>query len=404
MKKIAKLAFLRSIAIFLALASNFVFIRHSSVSEIGHYYILVTISYFGNALFFVPFDLILQRQIAAKKTMETASTSGIAEYFLKTIPPGFLGITLLYCTYCMGTRSHFDWKELLLCSALSISMYCSLSGRNLPQLFSLPLITNTGQIIEGLLKVGGASILTYNQRLDAAGMISVSAIGCALAGITSIYLLSRRIESGKHENYLSSWRDLINRTIPIGVSGITNWLQLQGYRLILATTPTGVIAVGTASFMTNLGSMGANAFFSVLSQIYVPKQYTTGIKATRKYINIIFILTIGMAITSIPAGLFFLVISNKSELSAFVYFVAIGVLIEAGNAIVGACINHANQMGSRYWYISIAGAAGMLTTLAGLLGSKFFPDLYICIAFSLIIGQIITAGLSIATTVYSNAK
>lgn len=404
MKRTAKLAFLRAIAISLALASNFFFIRHSSVSEIGHYYILATISYFGNALFFVPFDLNLQRRIAANKKIETASISGIAEYFLKTVPHGAIGITLLYFAYCVGVKVDFNWQELLLCLSLSISMYCSLLGRDLPQLFSHPLITNAGQIIEGLLKLGGALALAFHQRLDAAGMISASAIGCAVAGSTSIYLLKLKVGSGEYEKYLESWRNLLARTAPIGISGITNWLQLQGYRLILAATPTGIIAVGTASFMTTLGSIGANAFLSVLSQIYVPKQYSEGIKATKKYINTITLSMLFLATLSIPIGLLFLAASNKSELAPFVYFVAIGVFIEAGNSIIGACINHANQMDGKYWYISTAGAVGTAITLISLLESNLFPDLYICIAFSLIAGQLITAGLSLFTTVYSNVK
>lgn len=387
--KIVKLGLLRFVTLVLMLAQNFVIVRYLTLEEIGQYYLIATIAYLGNAVVYVGADLHLQRQLADLSVESIISPSGLLQYIVVTASYG-AGVVLLFSSIYFSQRQSDNWiLPALICCALAVATYLSSLSRNLLQLAAHPTYSSLGPLTEGIFRTGMITALAFYGKANAHSVASISAMGALFAATLMLTLLGKACRHVKH-NYLTNQRHLLMSILPIGGSGLLNWAQLQGYRPLVSSSAAGTQIVGTVSFMSTLGSTAANAAFTILGQFQVPHQYQSKGSTTPRYLMLLSLLTVALALASIPAGVAFLWLTEKMQLLSLVYLVALGVILEAGNAAIGVCTNHLNVRGEPLWQLPLAGLIGCLATFSMLLSPQFSGDKILLIAFSLITGQLIT--------------
>jgi hypothetical protein len=150
---------------------------------------------------------------------------------------------------------------------------------------------------------------------------------------------------------------------------------------------SGIAVVGGFAYVSTLGTSVANAVFTVVAQMQIPRQYASRGVSTGRYLNIIGKATAILAISSLPAGFIFIHLINKLEFYKFFYAVAVGVLIEGGNAALGVYAHHMNINKEKMWVIPCAGLIGCTVTFLCLI-LPFKIDVYFRLSAALVFGQI----------------
>lgn len=400
-KKIAKLGSLRIATLVLMLAQNVLVVRFLALDEIGRYYLIATIAYLGNAIVFVGADFHLQRSLAHLSETPRLSRSGLVRYILATGVGGstlVLAAAIAYAVFALGE----SWRPFaLVCCVLSLATYLSGLGRNLLQLAGLPTYSNFGPLTEGIARTVMLILLAVSSHASAISVATASAVGSLLAATVTLPLLCRMCKP-VDESYLKHPGALFRKVFPIGSSGFLNWAQLQGYRTVVASSAGGAQFVGTVSFMSTLGSTAANAAFTILAQLQVPRQYQSRGASTARYLLQLGGLALLLTLLCLPAGAVFLWLTNRTELLGRVYLVAVGVILEAGNAAIGVCTNHANVLGKPMWQLPLAGLVGCGIAYGTLFAPSLISDPISRIATSLVLGQLAATALVLFFTYSHN--
>ena len=403
--KLLKLGSLRIATLGLMLTQNFVIVRFLNLEEIGQYYLIATIAYLGNAAVFVGADLYLQRQVADLSVNQRISPTGLLHFITITASYGASIVLLFSAIYFSQQHSSSNWMlTAFICSALAVATYLSSLGRNLLQLAAHPTYSSFGPLTEGIFRTGMITALALYGITDALSVAMISAMGAVMAAMLTLTLLGK-VSCHVERNYLADQRRLFMSILPISGSGLLNWAQLQGYRpLVSNASSVGLEIVGTISFMSTLGSTAANAAFTILAQFQLPYQYQSKGKTTPRYLMLLFLLTVVLAFASLPAGLAFLWVTDKTQLFGLVYLVVLGVILEAGNAAIGVCTNHLNVLGKSMWNLPVAGLTGCAVTYCLLLSPKLLTDQYMHIAMSLVMGQLTALVIVLYLTYQQNKE
>ena len=394
---VARLGAMRFISVALMLVQNLLIVRFLSLDEIGKYYLIVTIAYLGNAIVFVGADFYLQKRNSSFSVDHKSSVNGLLLFIVVTAVAGgsLVWSTSAYYFYVSAQ----NWFLLaFLCGGLAVGNYLSGLGRNLLQLAAQPVRSGIGPIVEGVLKV--LLIIFIVASTEAVSGVDVAVIGCIatwVAGIITLKLFVN-LSINTKVSYLNEPRRLLSTLIPIGGGGFLNWVQLQSYRPLIAVDSNGVQAVGAISLLSTLGSILSNSVFSILAQLEVPRQYQSNGISSIKYLQKIALLAALLCLLCIPGSMVFLWLTGKVQLMGLVYFVVLGVLIEAGNSIIGVCVNHLNIIGRSMWYLPVAGLAGSVFVYGFLFLSPPVIDVYLKVAVALFFGQLIAVCVVLATT------
>ena len=246
--------------------------------------------------------------------------------------------------------------------------------------------------------------LAFLDQAHALSVAATSAAGSLLAATVTLGLLLRAMKRRDSEvsSYRGSTRLLGDTVVSVGTSGILNWAQLQGYRPLMMGMPNGGQVVGSVAFMSTLGSTAANAVFTILAQLQVPQQYNTRGASTPRYLRLLGLTALGLSLICLPAGAVFLWLSAKTQLMGLVYLVAVGVLVEAGNAAIGVCTHHMNALGQKMWNLPFAGFIGCALTF-GMILIPVSDDAHISVAIALVAGQALAVGIILYLT-YRTAR
>ncbi|MDD2727796.1 hypothetical protein [Malikia sp.] len=388
LKVLGKLGGLRLLSLSLMLAQNVLVVRFMALEDIGQYYLMVTVAYLGNATIFVGTDLYLQRQLAHLSSRAELNQAALYRYVASTAAVGGGVVLIAAALYFFGTAWPEWWLPSLVCTTLSVATYLSGLGRNLCQLAAHPAFSNLGPVTEGLFRSIALCGLAYLGQAHPLSVAAASAAGSLLAAAVTLGLLLRAMKRRNSEvsSYRGKTRLLGDTVVSIGTSGILNWAQLQGYRPLMMSMPNGGQVVGSVAFMSTLGSTAANAVFTILAQLQVPQQYNTRGASTPRYLRLLGFTALGLSLICLPAGAVFLWLSAKTQLMGLVYLVAVGVLVEAGNAAIGVCTHHMNALDQKMWGLPLAGFLGCALTF-GMIIIPVSSDPHLRVAIALLAGQ-----------------
>jgi len=385
---------MRVAALAAVLAQSIVMVRYLELHEIGQYYLIATVGYLGNAAVYVGADLNLQRRLAKVVRRGPVSARGLAAYVGFT---GWIGMVLVLAAASTFYLTQADSSVVrpLICVGLSLAMYLSAVTRNLLQLADKPQRAAITNVLESVGKLALIAVAIHLGGASANAAALASLAGSLLAAGVGAWLLRPVVQGGTNASYSDDPRQLLHRIAPVGSSGLLNWAQLQGYRPLMISTAGAAEAVGLVAFLTTLGSTAANATFATLGQMQIPTQYATRGGSSLSYLRLAAACTLGVALLALPAGLLFLWLTGRSNLSPFVYLTVVGVLVESGNAFIGIATNHANALGHSLWHLPMCAMAGAALTAAILIAPLSGHGLHVQIAAALLSGQGLSATLSL---------
>lgn len=384
--KLLKLILMRVVATGLALTISIVVVRELPLEQVGLYYLYVTLSYLANALIFVGADYHLQRVLHDLSEKKSINLPELFKYFSLILIPGFLlvlGFGMAYMYATSGTGLIVG----IACASLASMTFLSALMRNLLQLANMATKSAMVNLFEQIMRLSITVAAVRAGYHNGESIIAANAIGALLAATMGIGLIYRYM-TRDNRIYFFGYKKLIKNIIPIGSSGLMNWMQLQGYRPYINYAFQRPDLIGAVSFLSSLGSTAANACLAILGQIWIPKQYASRGAATSRYFKIAVASIIGLALASLPAGWVFLHLTNHPDLMPYVFLVPVGVLVEGGNTLIGIHTNHRNATGQPLWIIPIATLGGIIITALILVFPVPAASLPVLIATALISGQL----------------
>lgn len=322
---------MRILVVILQLVFLKIYSNYTSVYELGIYYFLFTLSYSLNAFLLVPLDYFQQSQLYELKAGNYSLRSffGINMWVVK-----FTAILLILAMVVCGfiLPSYLFVLPVIIMLALSTYMVNLLRGiTNNLERRRLAIYT---LLLETILKIFIFYTIQHYFHPSAITIL-IAILSASLITWTLLFVLVRRFEEYKKpkiKNFVP--KELTKFSYPISVGAVVNWIQLQGYRMILV--PFGLVeVVGIYGTIANVGTSGMGALSTVYSQLFVPNLYKSQgayIKTYLKYAlaSIILVLCVGYFLSDI-----IIVILTKAEFIKYSSLIIFGILSEAGNFLIG---------------------------------------------------------------------
>lgn len=332
MKKteIIEVSSVRILVVILQLVFLKIYTNYTSVYELGIYYFLFTLSYSLNAFLLVPLDYFQQSQLYALKN-ENYSIRSFFKINIWVAKFTFITLLIGLIICLLVDNQYIVVLPIIIILALSTYMVTLLRGiiNNLEKRrFAIYTL-----LMESVLKIAFFYIVKCYFNPDAITIL-VSILLSSLVTLLILFLVIKSLDEFKNEKIKKfSPKEIFHFSYPISVGAVVNWLQLQGYRMILV--PLGLVeVVGIYGTVANVGTSGMNALSTVYSQLFVPNLYKSEgayIKTYLKYafLSIAVVLSVGYFLSDIIIS-----VLTKSEFVKYSCLIVFGILSEGGNFLI----------------------------------------------------------------------
>ena len=326
-----EIVFFRSIAILLQLLFLKLYSNYLSVYELGIYYLFVTLSYSINAFLLVPLDYFQQSKLNYLKSAQKSLRS-----FLPLNKHMFyILISLMLVTESiMFFIDHTLIVTVLLIYILSISFYFNTLVRGF--LNNLDYRRNAIYTLvgEGILKISFFLLLIQYFNASAVLLLCITIVATFCMSSILYLLLQKKEEYLIAEKITFSASEVFHFSYPISIGAIINWIQTQGYRVLLA--PLGYIEImGLYATVANVGQSGMNAASIIYSQLFVPNLYKTNGKDISGYTKMAFLVILVVILISVFFSKDIVALLTNSFFSQYSYLIFYGILAEGSNMIIG---------------------------------------------------------------------
>jgi len=326
-----EITFSRAFSIVLQLIFLKIYSNYLTVYELGIFYLLMTISYSFNAFFLVPLDYFQQSKLYLLKNEKKSLISFLPLNLFVLKISVMLLIAIELIIYILD-------KNFLLIGALLIVFSLLSYVNNLLRGF----LNNFEYRRNAIYTLLGESILKIVLFLIAIRFINASSTllffttSASMLFISFILLLIVvKKEEFKHsDKNIFHLKDIYHFAYPISFGAVINWIQLQGYRMILA--PMGHIeTIGLYATVANVGHSGMNAASTVYAQLFVPNLYKTHGKDIKRYMQWALVTIIGVLSVGILFSREFVSLLTNNSFAEYSYLIGYGILAESGNFIIG---------------------------------------------------------------------
>ena len=333
MKKIVilEVTFFRVLTIILQLVFLKIYSNYLSIYELGLYYLFMTLSYSFNAIFLVPLDYFQQSKLYLlkneKKSISSFLPINIFVFKVSVILLVFIEIII----YIIDSSFLLVGIILVLFALVS---YANNLLRGFLNNFEYRRNAIYTLLVESTLKILLFWVAIQFFSASSTLLFFTTTISMIIICLALILILIKKEEFKYTNRNCFKFIDIYHFSYPISFGAVINWIQLQGYRILLA--PMGHIeTIGLYATVANIGQTGMNAASTVYAQLFVPNIYKTNGEYTKKYIGfailvILFVLFVGMIFSE---TLVVLLTSNK--FAEYSYLIGYGILAESGNLIIG---------------------------------------------------------------------
>lgn len=342
MKDIGLITIARILVIACQLINIKLFTSYLSIEQLGFYFLLLTLSYFANALIFVPIDYYQQANLA-KMIEKTGGADPLLDFNLKLMAVYFfvvIGVVVVGLIFLQNYIFH-----ILLAAALAIALYIVQALRNTLNNLEYKEVVSFSLVQEAVIKILAFLLLVKYFKPNELLLISAWLITLLFNAIT-LYFKAR--EFGVffcREKYVVVAKEVFHFSYPISLGAIGNWIQLQGYRLILV--PLGYAEIlGIFATISSIGSTGMGAAATIFSQAFSPKIYKSGGQYTGTYLRNALVVTLVITLVCIFVGDFIVKIATTPKFEPYWSILIIGVLMEASNFLLGALAIHITLVSS----------------------------------------------------------
>lgn len=358
MKKFALNSAARVFVIVFQLINIKLYTNYLTANELGVFFFLLAVSYSANAILFVPLDYFQQAKLLNFMT----EFGGLRSLFVSNckVVKSYLAVMFLIIL----VTSHFYYayvSHVGLVMLLALALYIVQALRNTLNNLNHGNHVSISFIQEAFVKVGLLYVLVDWMKPDASLLIISWLVSLAL---TTIYLFiianKHRIFSGDDEHCVSG-KEVFSFAYPFSVGAVANWLQLQGYRLVLVPLGYAEI-VGIFATLSGIGSAAIGAVSLIYGQQFTPKIYQTYGKFTKTYLKGAFAAMVVVALFLYVLGDFLVGLLTNRSFITHSKLILFGVLTDSANLFVGALAIHISITGSTKKIIasSILGLVSML--------------------------------------------
>lgn len=342
MKGIAFNSISRILVVGLQLVNIKLYTHFLSADQLGISFFLLTVSYSANALLFVPIDYYQQAKLA-----EVMSKSGGLRPFLRlniALAGYYFVFFLLVIAACLAIYPDYA-AYIAIVSVFAFFLYLVQVLRNALNNLEFRGFVSASFIQEAVLKVLVFYGLISCFQASESSLILAWLISLMFSLIYLFYKVYKiKIFLGSDMPLIHA-KDVYNFSYPFSIGAVCNWLQLQGYRLILI--PLGFAEeVGIFATLSNVGSAAISAVSLIYSQQFTPLIYKTAGKFTVRYLQGAIAVLLGVALGSFGVGEFVVKILTNSSFEPHWKLLLFGVLTDGSNLIIGALIIHTTLVGS----------------------------------------------------------
>ena len=328
--RVVSVASLRLLSVLAGLAYVKYYTSALTVEQVGAFLYLGTLSYLINALVFVPIDSYMQARLAGLEKLPWRALFRLA------------GVTLLVA---MGV-----------CIALSIPFVTIglLAVSDVPLLYSLATLLYLCSSLRNLLNIRGHATFSASMiLLESLGrlltfIVVVWAFGASaqmlllssiLALITELLILMMYARSvlplSSDANALDRPDHIVRTASTLAGGAASNTVQLQAYRVIFPAFghANTIAALGVTA---NIGAVAMNACSQVFSQLFLPRLYQTKGTSISQYALWGVAMAAALLALALPFSEFIVLHLTNSEYVTYSKAIGVGIVIEAGNMLIGA--------------------------------------------------------------------
>ncbi len=377
------------------LGFNFYLIKNLADEAIGLFYLTMTMSYIGNAFVFVGCDLFIQRKLVYLQDDFSIHQESFFKFIFATSVIGILLITLFSSLFFISIQpSSIDVVlGIASCCFLSLSVYYGNLIKNLFQLANKQYKASFFQIFDACLKFSVFIYIFHTLQPDEKKVqVSILTYSVILVIVSLSFMLAAFKNNVEHKWRIDTIGQVTSRILPIGFSGVLNWVQLQGYRPYLAAIQAQK-ELGIVSYMTSLASTATASVLSVINQIAIPKIYQSSGEYIHFHLKVILFVSLIISVCSIPAGYLFFLMANKLSYTAYLYILPIGVLQEAVNAVIGAYTHVFNVRDNKLSvFVECSGLGSAVVIFSLLYDYMFGSDKVLLVCLAILVSQLTVCG------------
>ena len=313
--------------------------------ELGTYFFLLTVSYSLNAFLLIPVDYYQQSKI--QNLWKTQKSLRVFWNFNKRVL-FYLSLAVLVVAVIVGIFRPSVFFSIVTAGAMAMLIYANQALRNTLNNLGHKKLTAGSMVAEAVLKM--VLFWLFLMFMPAKGITLLFSGVVALLLVLFFFLwktdqLNLFMISDVFPPEKIKLSRIWNFCLPISICAVFNWVQLQGYRLILV--PLGYTEiVGIYSTVSNIGSAVMSASSAIFSQLFVPKIYQSEGKYTGIYIRNALLLVAAVLIGGVVFSDFMVSLLTKESFVKYSWLVFFGIIAEAGNFLIGALSIHVTLTGA----------------------------------------------------------
>ncbi|WON82823.1 MULTISPECIES: polysaccharide biosynthesis protein [Chromobacterium] len=329
-------------------------------AQLGYYAFWFTVAYLFSAIVFVPVDYYLQSKLYEWRR-EGISVTGALLLNVALVKWSLLVTLLIGCIVGIVSSPIMALGTVVSLVYGVVNQFC-VSLRNLTNNLEHKKTATSFLVIDGVLKLTILFVAKQYFNVDSVLLITFALFSGVISLVTYLLVMKRLgiFFGGKVVEIKLS--EISKFCMPISLSSCANWMQLQGYRLVLI--PLGFSeVVGVYSAVAGVGAAAMNAAGSIYSQLFTPSLYKYGGKTLNKYIGGAILLSVFSCLITLLFGKQVVNFLTNETLAQHYNLMLFGILIESGNLIIGAMVVFSTIISSNQ-KVLIASILGVLACFA----------------------------------------
>lgn len=313
--------------------------------ELGTYFFLLTVSYSLNAFLLIPIDYYQQSKI--QNLWKTQKSLQVFLTFNRRVLSG-LTLAVLVASLIGALFNANQFFSIAAAGAMAMVIYATQALRNTLNNLEHKKLTAGSMVAEAVLKM--LLFWLFLKFLPPKGLTLLFSGVIALL-LVMLFLLWKAYQLKLFVSHESALLEKIELSriwhfcVPISLGAVFNWVQLQGYRLILV--PLGYTEiVGIYSTVSNIGSAVMGASSAIFGQLFIPKIYQSEGAYTKTYIRHALLLIMAVLLGAFIFSDFMVALLTKEEFVKYSWLIFFGIIAEAGNFLIGAFSIHVTLTGA----------------------------------------------------------
>ena len=339
-KTFIEIGIIRILVVVLQLLFLKLYTNNTTLYEIGIYLLLITLSYSLNAFLLVPLDYFQQSKLYELKDEKKSikSFNHINKTILKISIIILIIAEIVNLIIDLVAENKININNcitIFTIITLSLSTYFVVLLRGFINNLEKRRIAVYTMLFEGVLKIILFLILNHYFNSNSF-IILLSLLISSIITLLLLYSILKKMDEYKCQDLKKiEYKNIIKFSYPLSIGAVINWIQIQGYRMILV--PLGLVeTVATFGTISNIGSSGMNAFSMIFAQLFIPNIYKTNGEYLKTYLKNALILILFILIVSFTFSDLIINLLTSESFNKYSSIIIVGVISEGGNFIIGA--------------------------------------------------------------------